>query len=119
MKENSITIQFLPDRLNREPIVFRGLTITEIFISIGIGFGFGLIIGTILAILFGKWVFIPSGGFLFIFVAVGLAGRMFSRLKRGKPDTWLTRYIDFKFAKFGFNRAKLIIDDDVWVIRRS
>lgn len=114
------TILFLPDRLNREPIVFKGLTMTEIFVSMGLGFGIGLIIGCLFAYLTGKWVCIPSGGFLFIFVMIGVAGKVFTRLKRGKPDTWLTRYIDLKLFKLGINRSsRLILDDDIWVIHRS
>ena len=29
------TIPFLPDRLNREPVVWRGLTTRELFLALG------------------------------------------------------------------------------------
>ncbi|ECE6019153.1 DUF3487 family protein, partial [Salmonella enterica subsp. enterica] len=32
------TIEFLPDRLNREPVVFRGMTTSELFIALSGGF---------------------------------------------------------------------------------
>ena len=93
---------------------------TEIFVSMGLGFCIGLVIGCLFTFLFGKWVFIPSGGFLFIFVMIGIAGRIFTRLKRGKPDTWLTRFIELKMFKLGVSRSRrLIVDDDVWVFHRS
>ncbi|EBR7913721.1 DUF3487 family protein, partial [Salmonella enterica] len=45
------TITFLPERLNREPAVFRGLTVSELLIALLAGLAAGAVAGTILAIL--------------------------------------------------------------------
>ncbi|ECC7020810.1 DUF3487 family protein, partial [Salmonella enterica] len=49
------TIPFLPERLNREPAVFRGLTVSELLIALLFGLTTGAIAGAIPAILWRNW----------------------------------------------------------------
>ncbi|MFW8265135.1 DUF3487 family protein, partial [Klebsiella pneumoniae] len=39
------TIPFLPERLNREPAVFRGLTVSELLIALLVGLATGATAG--------------------------------------------------------------------------
>lgn len=54
------TIAFLPERLNHEPAVFRGLTISELLIALFSGLAIGVLTGIIPALLWRNWSLIPG-----------------------------------------------------------
>lgn len=113
------TIEFLPDRLNREPVIFRGMTTTELFIALGGGLLTGLVCGVFPAVLLGIWALIPTGSLAGAAIAILAGGKWLARLRRGRPDTWLYRSLGAWFARRGFGDPKLIQQSTVWVIRRS
>lgn len=113
------TIEFLPDRLNREPVVFRGMTTSELFIALGGGLVAGMIGGIFPAVLLGIWALIPTGALAGAAIAIMIGGKWLARLKRGRPDTWLYRAMGARFARHGFGDPKLVQESAVWVIRRS
>lgn len=113
------SIEFLPDRLNREPVIFRGMTTTELFIALGGGLLTGLVCGIFPAILLGIWALIPTGALAGAAIAILAGGKWLARLRRGRPDTWLYRSLGAWFAHRGFGDPKLIQQSTVWVIRRS
>ncbi|EAN4681537.1 TIGR03750 family conjugal transfer protein [Salmonella enterica] len=113
------TIEFLPDRLNREPVVFRGMTTTELFIALGGGLLSGLVCGIFPAILLGIWALVPTGALVGAALAVLIGGKWLARLKRGRPDTWLYRVMGARLARHGFGDPKLVQKSAVWVARRS
>lgn len=116
--EKDETIQFLPERLNRQPVVFRGMTISELLVVFGVGFVVGLLLGIVATVLIGDWALIPTCalGFAFLFTFKG--GNVIARLKRGKPDTWLPRYLEQRFKT---NRLLIDKTDNrkYWSIRRG
>lgn len=114
----SVNIDFLPDRLNREPVVFRGMTTTELFMALLAGLFCGAASGSAAAIAVGEWALIPTGalGTAVLFILVG--GRWLARLKRGRPDTWLYRHLGAWFARKGMGDSKLVQQSAVWVTRR-
>ncbi|WP_231923818.1 TIGR03750 family conjugal transfer protein [Gallibacterium salpingitidis] len=117
MMANDNTITFLPERLNRQPVVFRGMTMSELSIVFLAGFGVGLAVGIVGMLFIGEWAIIPSCslGIAFLFVFKG--GNLIAKLKRGKPDTWLPRYLEQRFG-----RNRLLINSSpqkrYWSIRR-
>lgn len=113
------SIEFLPDRLNREPVIFRGMTTTELFIALGGGLLTGLVCGIFPAVLLGIWALIPTGALAGAAIAILAGGKWLARLRRGRPDTWLYRSLGAWFARRGFGDPKLIQQSTVWVIRRS
>ncbi|MCX8967299.1 TIGR03750 family conjugal transfer protein [Erwinia psidii] len=113
------TIEFLPDRLNREAVVFRGMTTTELFIALGGGLATGLIGGISPAVLLEMWALVPTGALACAVLVVLAGGKWLARLKRGRPDTWLYRAIGARFARHGFGDPKLVQKSAVWVTRRS
>lgn len=113
------TIEFLPDRLNREPTVFRGLTTTELFIALGGGLVSGLLCGIFPAVVLGIWALIPTGALAGAMLAIMAGGKWLARLKRGRPDTWLYRAAGALFARHGFGTPKLVQTSAVWTVRRS
>ena len=113
------TIEFLPDRLNREAVVFRGMTTSELFIALVAGFVLGLLVGVFPALALGSWALIPTSALAGAMLLVLTGGRYLARLKRGRPETWLYRAIGAGFARRGFGDTRLVQLTAVWVIRRS
>ncbi|MDN8600304.1 TIGR03750 family conjugal transfer protein [Citrobacter sp. S2-9] len=115
----TLTIAFLPDRLNREPVVFRGMTTTELFIALSSGLLAGLLCGIFPAVVLGVWALIPTGALTGAALAVLAGGRWLARLKRGRPDTWLYQMLEARLARRGFGNSRLVQRAAVWSIRRS
>ncbi|MBP2170717.1 conjugative transfer region protein (TIGR03750 family) [Erwinia toletana] len=113
------TINFLPDRLNREPTVFRGLTVTELMMALAAGLMAGAVAGTLLTLFSGHWPLIPTSMLACAALCVQSGGRWLARLKRGRPDSWLYQALAAWLAQHGLGDRQLMINSDVWVIRRS
>lgn len=117
MRDNKIDM--LPDRLNRIPVVYKGMSINELLLLAGVGSVIGLGVGLILFIVSGMWVLIVSMVIFMPLPMIFIGGNRIAKLKRGRPDTWFARYIDLLMAKQGFNSNKLIFNDDPFIIRRK
>ncbi|HCT9707692.1 TPA: TIGR03750 family conjugal transfer protein [Citrobacter werkmanii] len=113
------TIIFLPDRLNREPVVWRGLTTSELFLALASGLGGGCISGILLALLSGYWPLIPGSALAGAALLIQGGGRILARAKRGKPDSWLPLAILAWLERHHLRGTQLIQHSAVWVVRRS
>ncbi|WP_339803202.1 TIGR03750 family conjugal transfer protein [Saezia sanguinis] len=119
------TVNFLPHRLNRQPSVVRGLTADELWITAGITGIAGLIVGIPLAMLIGQIAIAPTMVMIAVALGVLVGGTILRRQKRGRPDTWLYRQIQWQTrlrypllcAVFGGN--DLIGRSGYWSIRRT
>ncbi len=91
-------VTFLPHRLNRQPVVVRGLTADELWICTGLSAAAGFALGLPLAWLTHSIAMVPT----LIVVGIGLgvfAGSGFlRRQKRGRPDIWLYRQLQWRLA---------------------
>ncbi|VFR27505.1 FIG01210734: hypothetical protein [plant metagenome] len=92
------TVSFLPHRLNRHPVVVRGLTADELWICCGLSGAAGLLLGAPLAWLFSTIALAPTCIVLGIAFGVFVGGGMLRRQKRGRPDTWLYRHLQWWIA---------------------
>ena len=92
------TVMFLPHRLNRHPVVVRGLTADELWICCGLSGVGGLLIGTPLSWLFSTIAIAPTFIVLGIAFGVFIGGGILRRQKRGRPDTWLYRQLQWRIA---------------------
>ncbi|HCI4291533.1 TPA: TIGR03750 family conjugal transfer protein [Klebsiella pneumoniae] len=113
------TIPFLPERLNREPAVFRGLTVSELLIALLVGLATGATAGAIPAVLWRNWSFVPGCALPGGAQAILCGGRWLARLKRGRPESWLYRALELKLTRFGIGAQRFVLHDGVWTIRRS
>lgn len=59
-KSEDGTVIFLPNRLNCQPVVVRGLTADELWISVGVTGATGLVLGIGLAVLTGQIGMVPT-----------------------------------------------------------
>lgn len=113
------TIAFVPTRLNKAPIVFRGMTGREVgLVSIS-----GLLAGIAPGII-GWWVvgtvaMLPTVMVLVAGVVIGFGGTVMRRLRRGRPESWLYRRLQWIAAHRGFNSAGLIIQTATYRTRRD
>ncbi|KIH84082.1 TIGR03750 family conjugal transfer protein [Pseudomonas batumici] len=92
------TLRFLPSRLNRQPVIVLGLTADEMWITVVLGAVIGAGLGLGIAILFQSVALAPTT--LVKCTALGLivGGKLLRRHKRGKPETWLYRYLQYSIA---------------------
>jgi len=113
------TITFLPDRLNREPVVWRGLTTSELFLALFTGLLGGAAPGTVMALLSGHWPVIPVSALAGAAVMIQGGGYIMAHIKRGKPDNWLYQSLFAWLERHHLRRPRLIQHSAVWVLRRS
>ncbi|CAM3618900.1 hypothetical protein BS639_24080 [Rouxiella silvae] len=112
------TIRFLPDRLNADPVVFRGFTTPEMGLAGLIGIGIGLIWSFPLITLIG-WVIVPTGMLLTPLILIAFCGRWLARLKRGKPENYIWQRLAIKRHQFGLGNLSLITVSQRWSMKRS
>ncbi|WP_448111257.1 TIGR03750 family conjugal transfer protein [Pseudomonas lini] len=92
------TVTFLPHRLNRQPIIVRGLTADELWICTGLSASAGLALGIPVAWLASSIAVIPTSIVLSIAAGLFIGGGLLRRKKRGRPGTWLYRQIQWWLA---------------------
>ncbi|ATE58734.1 TIGR03750 family conjugal transfer protein [Thauera sinica] len=92
------TVAFLPHRLNRHPVVVLGLTADELWICAGLSGALGLMVGVPLAFALATIAIVPTAIVLAIALGVFAGGSALRRFKRGRPDTWLYRQLQWRMA---------------------
>nr|WP_320200707.1 TIGR03750 family conjugal transfer protein [Agrobacterium sp. rho-13.3]MDX8310241.1 TIGR03750 family conjugal transfer protein [Agrobacterium sp. rho-13.3] len=119
------TVAFLPHRLNRHPVVVRGLTADELWVCAGLSGAAGFAMGVPLAILAASIAVVPTAIVLGIAVGVFVGGGVLRRHKRGRPDTWLYRQMQWWIARHQpklawlFGGDGLVIRSGWWCTRRT
>jgi len=91
-------VTFLPHRLNRHPVVVRGLTADELWICAGLSAAAGFVVGVPLAWLTHSIAMVPTLVVAGIGIGVFVGGGLLRRHKRGRPDTWLYRQLQWRLA---------------------
>lgn len=123
--ERDGTVAFLPHRLNRQPTIVRGLTADELWITVGISGVCGLALGIGIAALTGRVPMVPTTIAGCIAIGIFAGGALLRRRKRGRPDTWLYRRLQWRLAeRLPLVRRYIGADDlinrsGVWSTRRS
>ncbi|MFP8913152.1 TIGR03750 family conjugal transfer protein, partial [Pseudomonas aeruginosa] len=84
-------VTFLPHRLNRQPVVVRGLTADELWICTGLSAAAGFSLGLPLAWLPHSISVVPPLIVAGISLGVFVCGGLLRAPHRGRPDTWVYR----------------------------
>lgn len=119
------TLSFLPHRLNRQPVVVRGLTADELWACTAISAALGLLLGLPLAWLSRSLAVAPTFVLMAVAGGVFFGGAVLRRQKRGRPDAWLYRQLQWTLCRRfpGWTRYfggdGLILRSGAWGIRRS
>lgn len=118
-------VTFLPHRLNRQPIVVRGLTADELWICAGLSAVAGVVGGVPLAWITHSIAMVPTLVVAGVALGVFAGGGFLRRQKRGRPDTWLYRQFQWRLALrhpvLGscFGGRRLITRSGYWTTRRT
>ncbi|MCY1508893.1 conjugative transfer region protein [compost metagenome] len=119
------TVAFLPHRLNHHPVVVRGLTANELWVCAGVSSGIGFVAGMPLALAFSTVAIIPTAMVLTVAAGVFVGGGAVRRIKRGRPEAWLYRQLQWwlathlpPFAAF-VGGHDLVTRSGYWTTRRS
>lgn len=119
------TVAFLPHRLNRQPVVVRGLTADELWICTGLSVAAGLLVGIPLALALSTIALVPTLVVVGIALGVFVGGAVMRRQKRNRPETWLYRQVQWwvsrqlpALAPWVGGQA-LVMRSGWWSVRRS
>lgn len=119
------TVTFLPHRLNRHPIVVRGLTADELWVCSGLSGAAGFVVGLPPSIVFASIAIAPTAIIFGIAIGVFIGGGVLRRKKRGRPDVWLYRQLQWRIARSHPPLARLVGADALilrsgwWTTRRT
>lgn len=119
------TLSFLPHRLNRQPVVVRGLTADELWACTGISATLGALAGLSLAWLSSSVAMVPTLMLIAVICGVFFGGGLLRRQKRGRPDAWLYRQLRWLLCRRYPLLARyvggegLILHSGAWHTRRS
>ncbi len=119
------TVAFLPHRLNRHPIVVRGLTADELWVCAGLSGTAGFVVGIPLSVVFASIAITPTAIVAAIAAGVFVGGDVLRRQKRGRPAVWLYRQIQWWIARHVFlltsfaGGSTLITRSGFWTTRRT
>jgi len=119
------TVAFLPHRLNRQPIVVRGLTADELWICTAMAGATGVALGIPAAWVTGSIAAAPTTIAISIAAGLFIGGGLLRRHKRGKPETWLNRKLQLAVIQHAPNLAgvtggqDLIVRSGYWATRRG
>ncbi|MCA6970671.1 TIGR03750 family conjugal transfer protein [Pectobacterium carotovorum] len=112
-------IEFLPDRLNVAPVVYRGFTTGELGLAAGLGVVLGIPLAFPLAFVpFIGWIAFPTCMLIAPLFVVFLGGKWISSFKRGKPENYLWRRLDELKATWGMSRGLILISRS-WELKRT
>ncbi|WP_226507236.1 TIGR03750 family conjugal transfer protein [Pseudomonas sp. MWU16-30317] len=114
------TLSFLPERLNRDPAVLRGLTNDEMWVSLSAGAVIGLVFGVPLAIVTASIAMAPTGMIVGMAIILLVSGTLLRRAKRARPETWLYRNLQWQLAiRWHIGQEALVIHSGPWTVRRT
>lgn len=117
---NGREIEFIPDRLIEEPVVYRGLTDTEVVTIIVAAIIVWIPICVLILMPFGFALFGVGIGFGLAIGTVMVAGKYLQGLKRRMPDglhiVFLKKQLQKKTSFFNFG---YIETSQSWDIRRT
>ena len=109
----------LADRLNSEPVIFRGSTNSELGMILLVGVLVWVPLGILIAGLFGSismCLGISAVGVLF---TVFFGSTLFQRIKRGRPDNYYQHIMIIKLNKLGIKKSQLIQKQGAWSLGRD
>ena len=118
-------VTFLPHRLNRQPVVVRGLTADELWICAGLSAVAGFVVGVPLAWATHSIAMMPTVVVAGVALGIFAGGGFLRRQKRGRPETWLYRQLQWRLALRHpalaalLGGQRLITRSGFWTTRRN
>jgi conjugative transfer region protein (TIGR03750 family) len=111
--------EMLADRLNAEPVIFRGCSSSELGMIVVVSALIWLPLSLLLAWLFGAITMgfgIAGGG---VVATVVVCATVFQRIKRGRPDGYYQQRIHIQLHDLGVRRSPWVRRSGAWDIGRT
>ena len=109
----------ITDRVNIEPAILNGMTVTEAQWIAGIAMVVFLLIGGLLYLVTGLWQFVLLLTVFGTAVTLWFGSQVLARVKRGRPDAYYTQAIHLWLAHRGLTRPKFITYHGWWSLGRT
>jgi conjugative transfer region protein (TIGR03750 family) len=109
----------LADRLNQEPVIFRGSTNSELGIILLCAVVFWVPFGFIVGALFGAVVMGLGISSLGVLITIVVGSTVFQRIKRGKPDNYYQHQVIIKLDRLKLRKSSLILSSGNWDLGRT
>ena len=111
-------IDFVPDRLDRQPAVFLGLSDGELRLVAAANAGAWLPAGLLVGTAAGVWIAGFTAGVLLTAGGVWMSARALRRMKRGRPDGYHEDRIAAWLEDRGLKSRTMLRESAVWDVRR-
>ncbi len=109
----------ITDRVNIEPAILNGMTVTEAQWIAGIAMVVFLLIGGLLYLVTGLWQFVLLLTVFGTALTLWFGSQVLARVKRGRPDAYYTQAIHLWLAHRGLTRPKFITYHGWWSLGRT
>jgi len=112
-------IDFLPDRLNYPPVVYRGFTDGEFLLAAGTGSIVGIPLAVPLCLVpHVGWLAFPTCMLLMPILTVFFGGSWIAAYKRGKPENYIWQRLEQIRCQLGLSRS-MILASRAWELQRT
>lgn len=115
--ENST--ETLADRLNQEPVIFRGSTNSELGMILLCAVAFWLPVSLLIAALLGAVMMGLGISALGVLATVFIGSTLFQRIKRGRPDHYYQQKLLIYLQKTGLRLSSLVLRGGYWDLGRT
>ena len=104
----------LADRLNQEPVIFRGSTNSELGVILLCAVAFWIPMGLIIGAFMGTIVMGLGLSTLGVLLTIFFGSTFFQRVKRGRPDNYYQHLMMIKLNRLGLRKSTLILKNNAW-----
>ncbi len=116
--QNSET-ETLADRLNQEPVIFRGSTNSELGLILLCAVVFWVPFGFVVGALLGAVVMGLGISSLGVLITIVVGSTVFQRIKRGKPDNYYQHQVIIKLDQLKLRKSSLVLSSGNWDLGRT
>lgn len=111
--------EILADRLNAEPVIFRGCSSSELGMIVGVAVVLWLPLSLLLAWLLGAITMGFGIAGVGVVATVVVCATLFQRIKRGRPEGYYQQRIRIRLHDLGLRRCPWVRRSGAWDIGRT
>ena len=109
----------LADRLNQEPVIFRGSTHSELGLILLLATLFWLPVSLLVAACLGALAMGLGMAMVGVLVTIVFGSTWFQHIKRGRPDYYYQHRLMIILHRLGLRKTRLILLSGVWDLGRT
>lgn len=109
----------ITDRVNVEPAILHGMTLTEAQMIGAASLAIFLILGAILFAATGYWQILLMLGIAGPMATLWFGSKYLAKIKRGRPDAYYTQAIHLWLAERGLAKPKFLTHQGFWSLGRT